>query len=283
MQLRKATRQKAFLKLNLSGASGSGKTMSAILMAYGLTGNWDTIALIDTENGSADLYSHLGEFNVIPLDAPYSPERYIQAIDACLQAGMECIIIDSSTHEWSGAGGCLEINETLANTKFRGNTWSAWSETTPRHESFVQKVLQSKCHFITCTRMKTETVMGEDKKVKKLGMKDIQRDGWEYELTVSLNIDRDTHKAMPSKDRTNLFEGKDPFVITAETGKLIKQWCEMGIELQKEQLPVLTKEHPMYPKVLQALKEKSRDMAYVRERFIITSEMENELFTQIVY
>ena len=70
--------------------------------------------------------------------------------------------------------------------------------------------------------------MGDDKKVKKVGMKDVQREGWEYELTVSLNIDRDTHLAIPSKDRTNLFEGKNPFLITEETGKLISDWCNSG-------------------------------------------------------
>jgi hypothetical protein len=74
-----------------------------------------------------------------------------------------------------------------------------------------------------------ETVMGEGKKVHKVGMKDIQRDGWEYELTVSLTIDRDTHLAVASKDRTNLFEGKDAFIITEKTGKMIKDWCETGV------------------------------------------------------
>lgn len=232
MKLEKATRKKAFLKLNLSAPSGGGKTMSALRMAKGLVGEWEKIAVIDTENGSASLYSHLGGFNVLDLQPPFSPNRYIEAIDACLKAGMECIIIDSSSHEWSGPGGCLEMNDTLAAAKYRGNTWSAWNETTPKHDAFVQKVLQSRCHFITCTRSKTETVMGEDKKVKKVGMKDIQRDGWEFELTVSLNIDRDTHMAIASKDRTNLFEGKTPFVITEDTGRAIAEWCENGEDVE---------------------------------------------------
>lgn len=230
MQLQKATRKKSFLRLNLSGPSGGGKTMGALRMGYGITGDWNKIAVIDTENGSASLYSHLGEFNVIDLEPPYSPERYIEAIDACLSAGMEVIIIDSSSHEWTGPGGCLEINEALAQARYKGNTWSAWNETTPRHDAFVQKVINSKCHMITCTRSKMETIMGDDKKVKKVGLKDIQREGWEYELTVSLSIDRDTHKAIASKDRTSLFEGKDPFVITEETGRTIKEWCESGID-----------------------------------------------------
>jgi len=230
MQLRKATRQKSFMRLNLSAPSGAGKTMGALYMAYGLIDDWEKIAVIDTENGSASLYDHLGPFNVVDLEPPFTPERYIEAIDACLRASIECIILDSSSHEWNGPGGCVEINEKLAQAKYKGNTWAAWMETTPRHDRFIQKVLQSKCHFITCTRSKMETVMGDDKKVKKVGMKDIQRDGWEYELTVSLSIDRDTHCVTASKDRTELFEGKEPFVITADTGRLIRAWCEKGID-----------------------------------------------------
>ena len=234
MKLQKATRKKVKLRLNLSAPSGAGKTYSALKLAKGLVGEWSKIAVIDTENGSASLYEHLGDFNTIDLQPPFSPERYIQAIDMCLTAGMECIIIDSSSHEWSGPGGCLEINENLANAKYRGNTWSAWNETTPRHDAFVSKVLHAPAHIITCTRSKMETVMTDDKKVKKVGMKDIQREGWEYELTVSLNIDRDTHKAIASKDRTELFDNKEPFLITEKTGELIRDWCEKGVDTEQE-------------------------------------------------
>ncbi len=232
LELKKATRKQVKLRLNLSAPSGAGKTYSALLMAKGLVGDWEKIAVIDTENGSASLYSHLGSFQTIDLSPPYSPSRYIEAIDACLNAGIECIIIDSSTHEWNGSGGCLEMNEKLAQAKYKGNTWSAWNETTPKHDMFVNKVLQCNAHIITCTRSKMETVMGEDKKVKKVGMKDQQRDGWEYELTVSLSIDRDTHMAIASKDRTEIFESKEPFIITENTGKIIKSWCETGVELE---------------------------------------------------
>ena len=234
MELKKAARKQVKLRLNISAPSGAGKTMSALLMAKGLVGDWSKIAVIDTENGSSSLYSHLGDFNVIDMQAPFTPEKYTQALNACVNGGMECIIIDSSSHEWN----CLlEENELLAQSMFRGNTWSAWSKTTPRHDKFVNSVLHCPAHVITCTRSKMETVMGEGKKVHKVGMKDVQREGWEYELTVSLNIDRDTHLAVPSKDRTNLFEGKQPFLITEDTGKLIKEWCNTG-EVVK--LPELT-------------------------------------------
>jgi len=226
LQLKKATRKQVKLRLNISAPSGAGKTYSALRMAKGLCGDWSKVAVIDTENGSASLYSDLGDFNTIDLTPPYTPEKYISAINMCADSGMEVIIIDSSTHEWA----CLlEENELLAQSKFRGNTWSAWSQTTPRHDKFINAVLHCYAHVITCTRSKMETVMGEDKKVKKVGMKDVQREGWEYELTISLNIDRDTHLAIPSKDRTNLFEGKNPFLITEETGELIANWCNSGV------------------------------------------------------
>jgi hypothetical protein len=230
MQFKKAARKKSKLRLNISGPSGSGKTYSALLMAKGLVGDWTKIGVIDTENGSASLYEHLGEFQVLDLQDPFTPEKYIQAIDAGIAAGFECIIIDSTSHEWDGPGGCVESNEKLAQSKYRGNTWSAWSDTTPRHDAFVNKVLQAPVHVITCTRSKMETIMTDDKKIKKVGMKDIQRSGWEYELTISLNLDRDTHTAIASKDRTELFDKATPFVITEETGKQIAAWCELGID-----------------------------------------------------
>jgi hypothetical protein len=229
LQLKKATRKQVKLRLNISAPSGAGKTYSALRMAKGLVGDWEKIAVIDTENGSASLYSNLGEFSVVDLAPPFTPEKYTEALNLCVEAGIECIIIDSSSHEWTTL---IEQNENLAQTNFRGNTWAAWSKTTPRHDKFVNSVLHCQAHVITCTRSKTETVQ-EGGKVKKVGMKDLQRDGWEYELTISLNIDRDTHLAIPSKDRTNLFEGTQPFLITEKTGEMIKDWCESGIsELQ---------------------------------------------------
>lgn len=224
LQFKKATRKQVKLRLNLSAPAGAGKTMSALKMAKGLVGDWSKIAVIDTENGSASLYSHLGEFNTVDLAPPFTPEKYIDAINLCVENGVECIIIDSSSHEWNTL---LEENERMAHAMFKGNTWAAWSKTTPRHDSFVNAVLHCPVHVITCTRSKTETIQ-EGGKVKKIGMKDQQREGWEYELTVSLNIDRDTHLAVPSKDRTNLFEGKQPFLITEKTGEQIKKWCETG-------------------------------------------------------
>ena len=279
LQLKKATRQQVKLRLNLSAPSGAGKTMSALRMAYGLCEDWSKIAVIDTENGSTSLYSHLGDFNTVDLTPPFTPEKYIEALKACTDAGMEVIIIDSSSHEWSGPGGCLEINERIAQAKYKGNTWSAWNETTPRHDAFVSAVLHCPAHVITCTRSKMETVMGEGKKVHKVGMKDVQREGWEYELTVSLNIDRDTHLAMASKDRTELFEGKDPFLITEETGKLIRKWCEQGVQPKEEVIPI-TKPFPNEKQWQQLLTKAATDkdtVSKAQQHFTLTLAQINQL------
>jgi hypothetical protein len=275
MQLKKATRKQVKLRLNISAPSGGGKTYSALLMAKGLVGSWDKIAVIDTENGSASLYSHLGEFNVLDLKPPFTPENYIKAIDMCVDAGMECIIIDSTSHEWQTL---LEENEILAVASYKGNTWRALSKTTPRHDRFLNAVLQCRAHVITCTRSKTETVIGEDNKVRKVGMKDSQRDGWEYELTVSLNLDRETHTAIPSKDRTGLFEGKTPFVITEKTGIMVKEWCETGIEVDAKD--TLTPAHPQWGNVILALCG-SYTMPQVEAKYKISEEIKQQIIKEV--
>ena len=234
--LRKAQRRAAKIRLGLASPSGGGKTYSALLIAKGLAGSWDKVAIIDTENGSADLYSHLGDFNVLQLTAPYHPEKYIDAIRECEQAGMEVIIIDSITHEWSGVGGCLELQQIATERQRIKNTYTAWKEVTPRHQKFIDAVLQSNCHIITTVRSKTDYLQVENegkKSIQKVGMAQVTRDGFEYELTVSLELDVN-HYAVTSKDRTCLFEGKPSFIPSEETGKMLKEWCESGVDIRKQ-------------------------------------------------
>ncbi|ENT3302082.1 AAA family ATPase [Acinetobacter baumannii] len=219
----KAERKKAKLKLNLNGASGSGKTYSALVLASSLG---KKIAVIDTENESASLYANEFNFDTLPLKPPYSPERFAGAIHAAHNMGYEVLIIDSASHEWIGTGGCLEINDEAAK-RFKGNTWSAWSETTPRHRKFIDAILQTDMHIITTTRAKTETVQGEKGKVIKLGMKAEQREGYEYELAVSLDMLHENKFAIPTKDRTKLFNPTGE-VITKETGEKLIAWLNDG-------------------------------------------------------
>lgn len=223
MQLKQSKRQNVKLRLGISGASGFGKTHSALLLAFGMTQDWSKVAVIDTENSSASLYSDLGNFNVLDLKAPYSPERYIEAIELCEKSNMEVIIIDSITHEWNGTGGCLQIHEQL------GGRFQDWGKVTPRHQAFIDKILQSSCHIITTTRRKIDYSLdiGSNGKTKvvKHGTKEITREGFEYELTVNFELVNDQHIAKASKDRTGLFMNKPEFIITSKTGERLLKWC----------------------------------------------------------
>jgi hypothetical protein len=231
MKLQKAERHQVKLRIGLTGPSGFGKTYSALLLAYGMTNDWKKIALIDTENSSASLYSHLGDFNVLSLEEPFSPERYIKAIKVCEESDMEIIIIDSISAEWQGKGGCLEIQEQL------GGRFQDWAKVTPRHNSFIDAIIQSKSHVIITTRSKVDYSLDKDSngktKVMKLGTKSITREGLEYELTVNFELLNDNHLVSTSKDRTELFSGKPEFVINSSTGKKLIDWCNQGVSIDR--------------------------------------------------
>lgn len=161
------------------------------------------------------------------MPAPFSPERYIEALQLCEKEDMEVIIIDSISHEWEGIGGILEQHSAMP-----GNSYINWNRLTPRHNSFVQHILQSPVHIIGTIRAKQEYVLSEKngKQVpEKVGMKGVTREGMDYEFTLVFEIDI-TNNAVATKDRTSLFKGKPSFIITPETGKTILNWCNTGKE-----------------------------------------------------
>lgn len=228
IQIRKAERKKAKLRLGIAAPSGAGKTYGALQLAFGLG---DKIGLIDTENGSGDLYANIGDYDVITLSAPYTVPKYLEAIRAFEQARYDVIIIDSLSHAWAGEGGLLDKQGKIAE---RGtNSYAAWRTITPEHNSLVEAILGSTGHVIATMRSKQEYVLQTDEKgkqvPKKVGMAPIQRDGMEYEFTVMLDIDM-SHQSIATKDRTQLFDGQI-FKITQETGRRLLEWLEDGTEI----------------------------------------------------
>jgi len=233
-----ATRNSCKIKIGLQGSSGSGKTYSALLLAYGLTNDWRKIAVIDSENGSANLYSDLGAYSVLKLTAPYTPEVYTEAIELAVKNGFECLIIDSLSAEWSGQGGVLDIHSNIP-----GNSFTAWSKVTPRHNAFVQQMLQSDIHIIGTMRSKTEYVLSEKngKQVpEKIGMKSVQREDTEYEFTIVFELNQ-KHQANVGKDRTGLFKNKPELTLSTEVGKTIAEWCNAKPQQNVTEPPVLEK------------------------------------------
>ena len=227
MQLRKAERKKVKLKIGLAGPTGSGKTYSALLLARGLVDDWEKVAIIDTENGSADLYSHLGGYGVLPLAPPFEPEKYAKALETCIKAGAEVVVIDSMSQEWSGEGGVLDYQSKL------GGKFQDWAKATPRHRAFIDAILQAPAHVICCSRVKTDWAIEQNEKGRatpvKMGLKVEQRDGIEYEFTVSWRLAQG-NMASCDKDRTGIFHGKADFKISEETGKELRKWADSGSE-----------------------------------------------------
>lgn len=155
----KGRTQNAKLRLALAGPTGSGKTFTALVLAKGIGGR---IAVADTENSSAELYEDLVEFEHANIQPPYTPEKFIEVIKAAEKANFDTLILDSITHEWSGVGGCLEIVDQLTSSTFKGNSWGAWSQVTPRHRKFIDAMLQSSINIIVTMRSKMETIQTND-------------------------------------------------------------------------------------------------------------------------
>ncbi|MEJ8605592.1 AAA family ATPase [Riemerella anatipestifer] len=233
MQLRPSERKRAKIKIALQGSAGSGKTYSSLLLAQGLTnGDFSKVAIIDTENGSADLYAHLGNYNMLSMQPPFSPQKYVQAIEVCEKAGMEVIILDSISHCWDYL---LDYHSSLT-----GNSFTNWAKIKPLEKLFIDKILQSNAHVIATMRTKQDYVLNQkDGKFvpEKVGLKAVQRDGLDFEFTLVFDVDI-KHFAVASKDRTEIFMDKPEFIITSETGKIILDWCNSG----KLEVPSSSKE-----------------------------------------
>lgn len=282
MEIRKSERRKAKMKLALQGSSGSGKTYSSLLIAKGLAGNdFTKVAVIDTENGSADLYAHLGDYNVISLQPPYSPERYIEAIKLCENAGIEVVIIDSISHCWDYL---LDVHSNMV-----GNSFTNWGKITPRQNAFVNKILQSDTHILATMRVKQDYVLNQKngKTIpEKVGLKAVQRNDVDYEFTIVFDIDI-AHNTKASKDRTGLFIDKPEFVINTATGKKLLAWCNEGskdeIECIKadiencttlEELRAVYSEHPdIQAKIKNLVLQKKEQIEKINSQIIPTSKI----------
>jgi len=231
-RIRQAEKRQAKLRLALIGVSGSGKSRGAISIALGMEKKF---VVIDTEDTSADLYAGLGKFDVLTLEKPFTPERYIDAINYCEEEGYEIIIIDSLSHAWAGEGGLLEMHDKITQASKSKNSYMAWGEITPWHNKLISTILHSSAHIITTMRVKTQyEVINDNGRMKpvKVGLAPIQREGMDYEFTVVLDIDKESKLYSSSKDRTQLFEGKHE-KISIETGKKLIEWLNDGKSIEE--------------------------------------------------
>ena len=208
-------------------------------MAFGIAGEWDKIVIIDTENNSADLYANLGPFDVLPL-TDTSPQGYVNAFKEVSEGGYKVMIIDSLSHEWSGKGGAIELADKITETSRSGNSFQAWGKVTPIHNGFMDALLHAPIHVIATMRKKSDYVMETNGKGKtaprKVGLKNIQKDGTSYEFDVMLYI-HGNHHCTVEKDRTSLFSKENAFMLSEDTGKQLMKWAQSGDEPPAEDVP----------------------------------------------
>jgi|GEM_PF-1371503 len=231
MAFKPASKSMAKAKIAITGPAGSGKTFSALLLAYGLVGKDGRCAVIDTENNSASLYIDKFDgwaYDVSQMSPPYTIEKYLADIKLAVDEKYDCLIIDSASHAWAGQGGLLERKEQLDSRG--GSSFNNWGQITKLQEKFKSWILHAPIHIIVTMRSKQEYVIETNDKGKsvprKVGLAPVQREGIEYEFTTVFDIGMD-HQFIVSKDRTGLFDGKIDFV-SKDTGALIRDWLYKG-------------------------------------------------------
>ena len=232
-QVKKAKREKIYPKIALMAPSGGGKTYGGLRLATGMveeiekeTGKKAKILLANTEGKRGYYYADEFDYDIVDIDPPHNPEKYVELIDFAVENGYDILIIDSSSHEWEGKGGCLELHQQA------GGTYQSWARVTPRHNKFINAIADSPITIIATMRGKDQYEMTKDEKgktnVQKLGVGAKQRDGFEYEFTVTFLIDQKTNTAEAQKDNTHIFDKEGPTILTENHGRKIMQWANSG-------------------------------------------------------
>lgn len=233
-KIQEAKRENIWVKIALMGASGSGKTYSALRLATGMLeelkakgmGKNGRIAFINTEGARGRYYADEFQYDIADMEQPYNPEKYIEYINEIVKADYPIVVIDSTSHEWEGKGGSLEIHQ------LAGGRYQDWGKVTPRHDRFILSIADSPIHVIATMRGKDQYTMeqegGSKTTVKKLGVGAKQRDGFEYEFTASFLIDQSNNLAITQKDNTHLFETRGYIKLSEDDGKELITWANSG-------------------------------------------------------
>ena len=261
--IRPAVREKIGLLFGVAGASGSGKTFSALTLARGIANGTGRIAVVDTEAGRALHYApkpgdkadgvKTFDFLHLNFEAPFTPERYVEAIKACEEAGATVIVIDSMSHEWNGEGGCSDIQfaeaERMATwdgkvnvAKIEAMTAPAWKKPKLRHQRMMARLIQCRTHLIFCLRaqekikiVKVEKNGRSTTEIQPQGFMPICEKSFMFELSGSMTL----HPETPGQPRYDLQHKlnddlraifREGHFIDADAGKRLRMWAETGTD-----------------------------------------------------
>ena len=232
----KAAREKIAVKIALMSPSGGGKSYSALRLATGmvdemektntLNGTNGKILFANTEGPRGRYYADEFSYDIVDLEPPYNPELFIDLINYAVDEKYSVLIIDSSSAEWEGRGGCLELQQQA------GGKYQDWKFVSPRHDKFIDTLAYSPIHVIATMKGKDQYEVEKDDRgrvsVKKLGVGAAQRNGFEFYFTTTFNIDRDSHVAKCEKDNTHIFEKSGATILDESYGEKIIQWANSG-------------------------------------------------------
>lgn len=203
MMFTPASKKEAKLRLAITGVSGAGKTWTALTLATQFGGK---VAVVDTENKSASKYADRFTFDVMNMEPPYHPSKYIEAIEAAQAMGYTTIILDSLSHVWTGSGGIISMVDDIATNSKSGSEFYAWNEGTNWYNKLIDAILKTDIHVIGTIRMKQDYSIDKDEKgktrVTRVGIKPIQRKNFEFEFDVVMDMDTQ-NRATITKTRCN--------------------------------------------------------------------------------
>ena len=231
--VKRATRQGVKPLIGLYSESGCGKTYSSLLLARGLVGPSGKLVMIDTESGRGSLYADVinGGYEIIDLHEPFSPGRYVEALQAAEHAGAQCVIIDSASHEWEGLGGVLDMAHAIEEKSGKPGL-HCWKTPKLEHNKMMLALLQSPLPVIVNLRAHFKSRQGKNERTGKTEiLKDefttpIQSEAFIYEMTVHGEIMQDHSFRLTKCSHPALracFPAGKP--ISIETGVAVAAWC----------------------------------------------------------
>lgn len=238
LNIRPAVREGARLVIGIAGVSGSGKTFTALQLAWGMAkGDSSKVGLLDTENKRGSLYSDIlvgkdgkvNQFMIGDLYAPFSPQRYSDAIKEFQQAGVEVLVIDSLSHEWEGEGGCEDIADD-------GGKVANWKKAKREHKRCMNTLLTCDMHIIVCLRAREKTSFKNPSKPESLGIQPITEKNVLFELTASFLIhDQGLYREVIKcpADLQPILDKPEGY-LGAREGLVLRQWVDGGAKLDPE-------------------------------------------------
>lgn len=288
-----AERERLKFSAMFMGATGSGKTVGALITAKGLVKAkhpelddtsadfWKLIGILDTEHNRSKVYAntsiggdYIGNFLHVEFEPPYDVQSYLDGVEYLKGAGCEVIIIDSITHAWDDAGGILDLHANM------GGQFATWQKINPIIKKlYFALTADQDVHIITTVRskIKYEAAASETGKMKvsKIGLKPIMRDDFEYEVLTALHFDED-HKVSVIKDNTHIFENE--VKLTSDYGKSLHDYLEKGIDINAQRMEKSGKTIELISKLLDTYKDNKELTAFMtlvsqqaRKKYGVTS------------